>query len=77
MGENVESLALGSKPDCASTVRGGKQGKIGANEESFADLVAGSWRTSFWWFLFYSVKQENENDGRKRWVGDLRRLEKF
>lgn len=46
MGENVESLASSNKPDCASIVIG-RQRRIGAKAERFAD-VAGGWRSSFW-----------------------------
>lgn len=47
MGENVESLACSNKPDCASIVRGERQGRIGANAKRFADLVTRGWRSSF------------------------------
>lgn len=37
VGENMESLALSSKPYSPSVVRGGKQGRRDAKAQRFAD----------------------------------------
>lgn len=66
----MESLAFSSKP--SSPVRGGKQVQRQRGLQIWC-LEVGGLSGGFSLFL---VKQENDNDGRKWWVGDLRRWEK-